>query len=81
MKIVKNFVIAMLAVLGLGLVFFIGYFAKSNANLKHDARSNTECGTNERVFDYADKLSDADEEKLKSEISELENKIEWIWSW
>lgn len=75
MKIVKNFVIAMLAVLGLGLVFFIGYFAKSNANLKHDARSNTECGTNERVFDYADKLSDADEEKLKSEISELENKI------
>ena len=57
MNAVKKFIVAMLVVLGLGIVFFIGYFVKSNANLKHDARNNTECKTNERVFDYADKLA------------------------
>ena len=49
MNAVKKFIVAMLVVLGLGIVFFIGYFVKSNANLKHDARNNTECKTNERV--------------------------------
>lgn len=38
MNAVKKFIVAMLVVLGLGIVFFIGYFVKSNANLKHDAR-------------------------------------------
>ena len=47
MNAVKKFIVAMLVVLGLGIVFFIGYFVKSNANLKHDARNNTECKTNE----------------------------------
>ena len=42
MNAVKKFIVAMLVVLGLGIVFFIGYFVKSNANLKHDARNNTE---------------------------------------
>ena len=69
MNAVKKFIVAMLVVLGLGIVFFIGYFVKSNANLKHDARNNTECKTNERVFDYADKLSDSEEETLRGEIS------------
>ena len=41
MNAVKKFIVAMLVVLGLGIVFFIGYFVKSNANLKHDARNNT----------------------------------------
>lgn len=45
MNAVKKFIVAMLVVLGLGIVFFIGYFVKSNANLKHDARNNTECKT------------------------------------
>ena len=72
MNAVKKFIVAMLVVLGLGIVFFIGYFVKSNANLKHDARNNTEC---ERVFDYADKLSDSEEETLRGEIAELEDKV------
>ena len=75
MNAVKKFIVAMLVVLGLGIVFFIGYFVKSNANLKHDARNNTECKTNERVFDYADKLSDSEEETLRGEIAELEDKV------
>ena len=32
MNAVKKFIVAMLVVLGLGIVFFIGYFVKSNAN-------------------------------------------------
>ena len=38
-------------------------------------RNNTECKTNERVFDYADKLSDSEEETLRGEIAELEDKV------
>ena len=73
MNAVKKFIVAMLVVLGRGIVFFIGYFVKSNANLKQDARNNTECKTNERVFDYADKLSDSEEETLRGEIK-------WVWT-
>ena len=35
-------------------------------------RSNTQCATDERVFDYADKLTDAEEEELRTKISEAE---------
>lgn len=35
-------------------------------------RNNTQCTTEERVFDYADKLTDAEEEKLRTKISEAE---------
>ncbi len=75
MNAVKKFIVAMLIVLGLGIIFFIGYFVKASANLRHDARNNTECKTNERVFDYADKLTDSEEETLRGEIAELEDKV------
>ena len=64
-KVLKKFVIAMIVLLGIGIVLFGIYIAKSKANMKHEARNNTECRTNERVFDYADKLSDSEEEELR----------------
>lgn len=38
-------------------------------------RTNTECLTQERVFDMADKLTDSEEEKLRKLIAETEQKI------
>ena len=35
-------------------------------------RNNTQCTTKERVFDYADKLTDEEEEALKAKIKETE---------
>ena len=74
-KTMKKFLVTMLVILGIGILRFIMYSVKSKANLKHDARSNEECMTNERVFDYADKLSDSEEETLRSDIEELENLV------
>lgn len=71
----KKFLVTMLVILGIGILCFIMYSVKSKANLKHDARSNEDCMTNERVFDYADKLSDSEEETLRSDIEELENLV------
>lgn len=74
-KTMKKFLVTMLVILGIGILCFIMYSVKSKANLKHDARSNEDCMTNERVFDYADKLSDSEEEILRSDIEELENLV------
>lgn len=74
-KVLKKFVIAMIVLLGIGIVLFGIYIAKSKANMKHEARNNTECRTNERVFDYADKLSDSEEEELRNDIKELEDLV------
>lgn len=74
-KTMKKFLVTMFVILGIGILCFIMYLVKSKANLKHDARSNEDCMTNERVFDYADKLSDSEEETLRSDIEELENLV------
>lgn len=74
-KTMKKFLVTMLVILGIGILCFIMYLVKSKANLKHDTRSNEDCMTNERVFDYADKLSDSEEETLRSDIEELENLV------
>ena len=39
-------------------------------------RTNTECITEERVFDYADKLTDTQEEKLRQLIAKREKQIQ-----
>lgn len=52
----KKFRITVLILFAIGIVFMIMGLIVSNSNLKHDARSNTECRTDQRVFDYADKL-------------------------
>lgn len=74
-KTMKKFLVTMFVILGIGILCFIMYLVKSKANLKYDARSNEDCMTNERVFDYADKLSDSEEETLRSDIEELENLV------
>lgn len=38
-------------------------------------RTNTECTTEERVFDYADVLTDEEEDKLRAQIAEREKQI------
>ena len=35
-------------------------------------RNNSECVTDERVFDYADKMTDAEEDSLRAKIAEVE---------
>lgn len=44
-------------------------------------RMNTECLTDERVFDYADVLTDAQEDDLRELISEKEKKYLLILCW
>lgn len=39
-------------------------------------RTNTECTTEERVFDYADVLTDEEENKLRAQIAEREKQIQ-----
>lgn len=74
-KTIKRFIIALVALVVIGIACFIGYFVKSKANLKHDERSNTACKTNDRLFDYADKLTDDEESELKQQISDLEDLV------
>ena len=38
-------------------------------------RTNTQCDTNERVFDYADKLSDKEENNLREQIAAKEKEV------
>jgi uncharacterized membrane protein YgcG len=73
MNLAKKFVTLTLIIAGIGLLFTVLYFIKGRANLSHEARSNTECLTSQRVFDYADKLSNQEESQLLSSITELED--------
>ncbi|MBO5261109.1 MAG: TPM domain-containing protein [Coprococcus sp.] len=71
----RKFLFAMLIVLGVGLLLFGVAAVKRNSNYKHDDRNNNDCLTEQRIFDFADKLSDADEELLLEDIEEIENKV------
>ncbi len=47
-----------------------------NTNSKEEfIRTNTECDTTERVFDYADKLTDSEETNLREYIAEKEKEV------
>lgn len=71
---VKKFIIVTLAVMGIGILFVLIYVVKTNSNLKHDDRSNAQCLTTQRLFDYADKLTDSEESELLSDMEKLEDK-------
>ncbi len=58
----------------LAVVYMVLSAGKQSANEKY-VRTNTECLTEERVFDYADKLTDAEEDALRELIAERENQI------
>ncbi len=70
----KKFRITVLILFAIGIVFMIMGLIVSNSNLKHDARSNTECRTDQRVFDYADKLTGNEEQSLEKKITKWEDK-------
>lgn len=57
-------------VLAVMLVIFA--FVKLSSRVVHYERTNTECTTTQRVFDYADVLSDAQEKELAQLIAQRE---------
>lgn len=74
----KKFRITVLILFAIGIVFMIMGLIVSNSNLKHDARSNTECRTDQRVFDYADKLTGNEERSLEKRLQNGKTKQAWI---
>lgn len=69
----KVYKITVTVCLVLALICGITYFVRQKTNLKHDARSNTECKTNQRIFDYHDVLTDDEENNLLDLIEEYED--------
>ena len=64
--------------IGLAAVFVVWLFAvggKMMAGSGDTERTNTECTTDERVFDNADVLTDAEEDKLRKQIAKYEKEL------
>lgn len=57
-----------------GLAFIGIYSMLVKSSTKHDERSNTECLSTQRVFDYIDKLDSGEEGQLNNSIEEIEQK-------
>ncbi|MDE6749777.1 MAG: TPM domain-containing protein [Lachnospiraceae bacterium] len=64
--------IAFVIIIALGIFSNIIKLAESGSS----ERTNTECTTEERVFDYADVLTDEEEDKLRAQIAEREKQIQ-----
>lgn len=65
--------------LAFGIVAILGVFSYIKYCIENSAplgRTNTECTTEERVFDYADVLTDEEEDKLREQIAEREEQIQ-----
>lgn len=73
-KYFKHFRFIFIAI-GILLVIFIGLKIASGSNKTEYVRTNTQCKQTERVFDYADKLTDEEEEALRELIAEKEDEI------
>ncbi|MCR4650645.1 MAG: TPM domain-containing protein [Lachnospiraceae bacterium] len=67
----KTFKIPFILSIVVIILTVIGSIAVSST---HSPRNNSEFTTSQRVFDYADKLNDADEQKLNDTIHEYEKK-------
>lgn len=62
--------------ISIGVMFtlwLVVFLVKGNTG--NYVRTNTECTTEERVFDYADVLTDTEEEKLREQIAQREKQI------
>lgn len=57
----------------LAAVTLVVFFVKKESAAVVSQSGNTQRVTTERVFDYADKLTDTEEDKLRSQIEEAEN--------
>jgi uncharacterized membrane protein YgcG len=74
-KYFKHFCVLFI-ILGVLLIVFLGMkIADSRIPKTEYTRTNTECTETERVFDYADKLTDEEEDKLRELIAEKEQEI------
>ncbi|MCM1262733.1 MAG: TPM domain-containing protein [Butyrivibrio sp.] len=65
--------------IALGIVVALGVASRLINGAKNSVsteRTNTECTTTERVFDYADVLTDEEEDKLREQIAEREKQIQ-----
>lgn len=71
----KAYRITITICLAAALICGIAFFVKQRINLSHDERSNTECKTEQRIFDYYDALTDSEESNLLDKLEELENTI------
>ncbi len=60
----------------LAVVTLVMSIAKGGSNVEAVASGNTQRSTTERVFDYADKMTDAEEDKLREEIAKAEAKTQ-----
>lgn len=60
---------------GVLLVIFIGMKIAKGSERKEYTRTNDQCTETERVFDYADKLTDAEEEDLRALIAKKEKEV------
>ncbi len=71
----KSFKKVIIITLCISVVLFIAQFAIS-ASVRGSIgeRNNSQCLTSERVFDYADVLTDAEEDELREYIAESEKK-------
>ncbi len=56
------------------VIYLVARFAGGNAGQEY-TRINTECLTQERVFDYANKLSDSEEDALRELIAKREKQV------
>jgi uncharacterized membrane protein YgcG len=71
----KKYKIAILIFVGLAILCGVFYAIRQKTGLSHGARTNTQCTTDERVFDYDNVLSDSEEDELRAIISEYEDKL------
>ncbi len=63
-------IVAILFSVGIAVSILAGTII-GRQNLKHDARSNTSCTTNQRVFDYNEVMSNSEEAELESLIKKV----------
>lgn len=70
----KRFWILYAVLLVMLFAYLVGYFVNKKTENTH-TRTNTECLTDERVFDYADKLTDEEAASLRELIAEREAQI------
>lgn len=74
-KYLKHFLWLFIVIGVLAVVFIVINVVKKTPETESYTRTNTECLTEERVFDYADKLTDEEEENLRTLIGEKEDQI------
>lgn len=72
MKKYRNFIIILVII---AIASIAGYNVLNKARNRQRERTNDDCKITERLFDYADKLNDREEAKLRDLIAEYEQKL------